>query len=148
MSTSTRTCLVPPARTDELPPWRDLDESLWRAWVAKGRDRDEQGRLKRLNIVKWISIVTLVSAAGWWPLLATYPVAIRFVAAAGALFVMADLIHARRYAFGAVFGMLAILLNPVTPLPDLAFDSLRGIALVSAIPFAASIPWRGKGGRG
>jgi len=47
-------------------PIKPLDEALWQAWVAKGREQDRRSSAARMNAVKCISAVTLLAAATLW----------------------------------------------------------------------------------
>jgi hypothetical protein len=45
---------------------KPLDDAAWRAWVAKGRARDERSAAARIKVIKWIGIAGLLAAAGLW----------------------------------------------------------------------------------
>lgn len=118
-----------------------LDEAAWQAWVLKGSARDSRGRAARMKAVKWTSMAGLLVAMGLAPHLAPYDVIVRFVVAAGAMAVMFQAFQARRYAFAAVFGSLALLYNPVAPVFSFSGEWQRAVAAASAVPFAASLAW-------
>jgi hypothetical protein len=117
---------------------------VWQAWLAKGRAREQQGRATRARAVKWISIVGLLASALLWSDLAQYELGVRFMVAAGAVLVMFQAFRARRYAFAAVFGALALLYNPVAPMLRYPDDWKRFLLVASAFPFIASLAWRNK----
>ena len=123
------------------PLVRPLDESVWQAWVVKGRAQEGQRSDARMKAVKWVSIASLLAAAGLWSHLMPYNVVIRFIVALGALVVMFQAFHARHYVFSAVFGALALLYNPVAQVFSFSGDWQRAVVLTSAVPFVASLAW-------
>ena len=46
-----------------LPLAKPLDESVWQAWVRKGRAQDERSHAAAMKAVTWISLVTLLPVA-------------------------------------------------------------------------------------
>jgi uncharacterized protein (DUF1684 family) len=52
------------------PETKPLDETVWQAWVAKGRERDRRNAVARIKALKWVSIAGLLVAAvfgsQWW----------------------------------------------------------------------------------
>ena len=126
----------------EPPPLKASDEAAWQAWVAKGRARERQSNAARVKAVKWVSIAALLVTAGLWSQHATYDVVVRFIVAAGAIVVMLNLFHTRRYTFAAAFGALALLYNPVVPLFSFSGDWQRAVVVASAAPFVAALAWR------
>jgi len=124
------------------PASEALDETVWQAWVAKGRAQERRSGAAQSKAVKWASIVGLFVAAGLWSHLAPYEVVLRFIVAAGATVVMFQALQARHYAVGAVFGALALVYNPVVPLFGFSGDWQRAMVIASAIPFAASLTGR------
>jgi hypothetical protein len=126
-----------------LPPATPLDESVWQAWVLKGRAQDERSHAAAMNAVTWISLVTLLlAAAGLWSQIAPYDVAVRFVLAAGSMVLMFHAFHTRHYAFATVFGALALLYNPVAPVFRFSGEWQSVFVLASAVPFIGSLAWR------
>ncbi len=126
----------------EAPPATPLDEAVWQAWLAKGRERERQGSAARAKAVKWVPIVGLLASAGLWSYLAPYEVVVRFVVAAGAILTMFQAFRARHYTFAAVFGALAVFYNPVAPVFSYSGDWQRTLLVASALPFIASLAWR------
>jgi uncharacterized protein DUF6804 len=126
----------------EPPPSKAIDEAAWQVWVAKGRARERRSNAARVKAVKWVSIAALLVTAGLWSQLATYDIVVRFIVAAGAIVVMTNLFHARRYTFAAVFGTLALLYNPVVPVFSFSGDWQRAVVVASAAPFVAALAWR------
>ncbi len=120
----------------------DQGEAEWQTWVAKGRAKDLRGSAAREKAVKWVSIVALLVTAGFWPQVAPYELGVRFLVAAGAIAVMFEAFQTRRYAFSAVFGILALLYNPVVPVYSLSGDWQRTLVAASCLPFVASLAWR------
>lgn len=124
------------------PEAKPLDEAVWRAWLANGRALDARSTHARLEAIKMIMIAGLLAAAALWPYLSPYEIAVRFIVTGAAIFVMLHAILARRYAFAAAFGALAVLYNPVVPLFHASDDLQRVLLAASAIPFIASLGWR------
>jgi Na+-translocating ferredoxin:NAD+ oxidoreductase RnfD subunit len=127
-----------------LPLAKPLDESVWQAWVLKGRAQDERSRAAGMKAVTWISLVTLLlaAAAGFWSHITPYDVAVRFLLTAGGLVLMFQAFHTRHYAFATVFGALALLYNPVTPAFSFSGQWQNAFVIASAVPFIASLTWR------
>src|ERR1051326_7944577 len=128
----------------ELPLSVPLDEAVWRAWLLKGRRQEERGDALRLEAVKWISLVgiLLAAAAGVWSRLTPYDVAIRSLVAAGAAVLMSNAFHTRHYSFATMFGILAVLYNPVAPVFGFSGEWQRALVVASTIPFAALLTSR------
>ncbi len=124
------------------PLAKPLDEAAWQAWVEKCRAQDRRGSSARAKAVKWVSIAALLVAAGLGFYLTPYDVVVRFIVAGGAIVVLFHAIHARHYAFAAVFGTLALLYNPVAPVFGFSGDWQRAAVAASAVPFFASLGWR------
>jgi len=127
----------------ELPLAKPLDEGVWKAWLLKGRAREERSHALRMKAVKWISLAGLLLAmtAGLWSSLTPYDVAVRFLVAAGAMALMSQALHARYYAFATVFGALALLYNPVVTVFSFSGGWQRALVVASAVPFVASLAW-------
>ena len=123
---------------------KPLDEGVWQAWLLKGRTREAQSHSVRIKAVKWISLAALLvaMAAGLWPSLAQYDIAVRFIVAAGAVALMSQAVHAKEYAFAALFGALAMLYNPVATVFSFSGDWQRALVVASTVPFVASLTWR------
>lgn len=134
--------LQEPQSVWEPLPSKPLDEAVWQAWIAKGRTQDRHDSASRIKAVKWISIAGLLAAAGLWPQLARYEVAVRFLVAMGALALMVHAFETHRYALTGVFGALAFLYNPVMPVFGLSGNWQHALVLASTIPFALSLTWR------
>ena len=123
----------------ESPPVKPLDEAVWQAWKAKGRDRDRKDREIRITALKWCSIVALLAL---WSQLTPYEIVIRCVLAAAAAGMMFEAFSKRRHAVGAVFAGLALLYNPVSPVFGFSGNWQRALVVASAIPFITSLAWR------
>lgn len=139
MSTSPASSKAPDLR--DLPPARPLDEAVWQAWVLKGRAQQERSRLAWRKAVKFMSLagLLLAGAAGVWPDLLPYHVVIRFIVAAGATVLMFRALASRDYVFGPLFGVLALLYNPVAAVFSFSGEWQRALVLASAFPFVASL---------
>lgn len=127
-----------------LPLAKPLDESVWQAWVLKGRAQDERSRAAGMKAVTWISLVTLLlaAAAGFWSHITPYDVAVRFLLSAGGLVLMFRAFHTRHYAFATVFGALALLYNPVVSVFSFSGEWQSVFVMASAVPFIVSLSWR------
>ena len=126
-----------------LPLAKPLDESVWQAWVLKGRTQDERSHAAAMKAVTWISLVTLLpAAAGFWSQIAPYGVLVRFLIAAGSLVLMFHAFHTRHYVFTTVFGALALLYNPVAPVIRFSGEWQSVFVMASAVPFIGSLAWR------
>jgi hypothetical protein len=124
------------------PPMQPLDETVWQAWLTKGRRQEARSARTRLETVKMASIVGLLGAAGVWPYVAPYEVLLRFAVALAAVFVMFNAFQGGHYTFAALLGAVALLYNPVAPVFRLSDDWQRFLLVASAIPFIASLGWR------
>jgi hypothetical protein len=125
------------------PLAKPLDESVWQAWVLKGRAQDERSQAAGMKAMTWISLVTLfLVAAGFWSYITPYDVAVRFLLAAGGLVLMFQAFRTRHYAFASVFGALALLYNPVAPAFSFSGGWQSVFVIASAVPFIASLTWR------
>jgi hypothetical protein len=125
----------------ELPPVKPLDEEVWQAWVRRGRVQDRRTRAAQVKAVKWISIAGLLAAAGLSSYLPPYEVVIRFVVAAGAIVMMFQSFQSSRFAFVSVFGVLALLYNPVVPVFSFSGIWSQALVVASLVPFVASLAW-------
>ena len=126
----------------EPPVSRPLDEAAWRAWTAKGRARDKRGSAARVVAVNWVSIAVLLAAAGLWPHVGPFDVALRFIVSVGALVLMVHEFRAGHEIFAVVFGALALVYNPVVPTFVISGGWQRAYAVASAAPFVVSLVWR------
>jgi hypothetical protein len=127
------------------PPAKPLDEAVWRAWVTKGEPKDSQASAARIKAVQWLSLAAILAAAGLWSHLAPYDIAVRFVLTSGAVILMFQAFQSRRFATAVVFGVLALLYNPVSPAFSFSGGWHRAVVAASAVPFVVSLAW-GKSG--
>jgi len=123
------------------PPAKPQHEMEWQAWVAKGRERDRQTSAAYARAMKWVPIAVLLVIAAFWSHLTAYGVVVRFIVAGAALAVMFQALHAKHYAFVAVYGALALLYNPIVPMFGLSGGWERALVLMTAVPFVASLAW-------
>ena len=84
----------------------------------------------------------LAAAAGVWPDLLPFDVVIRFIVAAGATVLMFRAFASRDYVFGCLFGVLALLFNPVEAVFSFSGEWQRVLVVASAFPFIASLSSR------
>jgi len=134
--------LQDPNETWKLPQGKQLDEAVWRAWVARNREQDRRGSDSRMKALKWASILGLFAAAALGSQLAPYDVAVRFIVMAGGIAAMFQAQRARRYASVAVFAAIAALYNPVMPVFTFSGAWQHALLAASALPFIASLTWR------
>jgi hypothetical protein len=141
---STSDASLKSSNVHELPPSEPLNELAWQAWVLRGRAREERSRRAWRKSVGGLSVAGLLcaAAAGVWPVLLPYHAVIRFVVAAGAMLLMFRAFASRNYAFGALFGVLALLYNPVAAVFSFSGEWQRVLVVASALPFMASLTWR------
>ena len=123
-----------------MPDVRPLDERVWQAWIAKGREHDRRISDRVLRGMKWASIAALF-AAGFWSQTAPFELVVRFLVTASAMVVMFQAFRARYYGIAATFGVMALLYNPVAPVFSFSGDWHRAVVAASAIPFMASLVW-------
>ena len=130
-------------KSDWTPPAvQALDERVWQAWIAKGREEDRRRSALFMKGVKWVSIAALLAAAAHWPHPGSYDVVVRFVVAAGAMAMMFQSLRSSYYVVAATFGALVLLYNPVAPVFDFSGEWQSGLVVASAVPFVASLAWR------
>jgi len=127
------------------PAPAQANDAMWKAWVAKGRARERRNTARRVQAVKSTAIAVLLATAAFWTELAQYAVAIRFVVVVSAVVVMLQQFHANRYATAALFGVLALIYNPIAPVFDFAGDWQRVFIAASSLSFIASMLWREPG---
>ena len=121
------------------PASKAIDEAVWNAWESKGRARDARSSVATLSAVKWGSAATLVAAAALWSHLGPYSILVRFVVLLGGIAVMLHCLSVKQFAFAAVFGLLALIYNPVAPLFSFLGDGQRAFVLASAAPFIIAV---------
>src|SRR5690242_20275373 len=90
-----------------------LNETLWQAWVAKGRAQDQRSSATRMKAVKWASIAVLLAAAWLWSQVAPFEVAVRFLVTASAMALAFQALKTKYYAVSVGFGVLTLCYNPV-----------------------------------
>lgn len=120
---------------------RRLDENVWRAWQEKNRLEEMRNTATRMKVVKWLCIGVLVVTAVLFSYLSPYGAAVRSAVTLGALIVMIQGLHTRRYAFAALFAAIVVLYNPLFPTFTLSGGWQRLLVLTSAVPFVASLAW-------
>jgi hypothetical protein len=126
----------------EPPSAKSVDETVWQAWVSKGRAHDRQSRDARVNVAKWVSIAGLLAAVGLWSRLTVFDVVVRSVVSVGASVVMLPAFHSRQYVVAALFCAIALLYNPLAPVFTFSGEWQRALVLMSAAPFVASLTLR------
>jgi hypothetical protein len=126
-----------PIQPKEMP----LDQTRWQAWTAKGRAQDLQRSTMACKAAKWTAVSGLLAVVGIWSHLASFEVVVRFLVTAGAMGVMFQAFLAKHYAVAVLFGALALLFNPITPV--FGFSGGWQIAAVAAsvVPVVASLAW-------
>src|SRR5215212_10466349 len=104
-----------PVDSWQPPESRPLNETVWQAWLAKGRDAERRSSLAAHTAIRWGSMITLLATAALGLQLTPYEVVVRFVVTAAAVVMMLQTLRERRFAFAAAFGALAALYNPIAP---------------------------------
>ena len=131
-----------PQTLTHAPPATKLDERAWQAWLTKGRLQEEQSSRVRLEAVKIVSIVGLLTAAALWSYVAPHEIVLRFAVAAASLFVMFHALRSGHSVLGVLFGAVALVYNPIMPLFTASGDLQRVLLAVGSTPFIASLGWR------
>lgn len=95
------------------------------------------------TIMKSISIAALLLAAMFWRSAASFQLLLELTVFMGALVVAQQAVRARYYFWTAVFGAIAILFNPVVPVPRPTGDLFLLMIFVCLAPFAFSlVAWK------
>jgi hypothetical protein len=132
------------------PAFAEVPESVWQAWVAKGRAADRRGADSRVRLTRWLAIAALLVAGAFWSNLAPYEAVVRFIVSAAAIVALVRAIRVRHYSVAALFGALVVLYNPIFPTFAFAGVWARILVIASALPFAAALrsdSTRSRGGR-
>jgi hypothetical protein len=89
------------------------------------------------TIMKYVAIATLLTGMFWHlpPNPRSY---LDFVITAAAVFVLVQAVQFRKYAWAAVFLVLACVFNPVQPI-EFTLSVLVGLQVISAALFAVSL---------
>jgi hypothetical protein len=125
----------------QTPQSLPLNETVWKAWLQRGREQEARDYTMQMKAVEWISLAAILAGlmAGWWSELTPYDVAVRFLVAAGGMALMVRAYHAGSYALAAVFGALVLLYNPVVPVFDFSGHWQRAVMVATALPVVASL---------
>ena len=126
----------------EAPPVRPLDETMWQAWKAKGREQDRRRGLVFNMVVRCGAVTALLIVAALGSQVAPYALFARLIVAASAATLMVLAMQARQIPFAAAFGLIAALYNPVAPVFEFSSSWERGFVAASAIPFLTPLLWR------
>ncbi|MGJ5818105.1 DUF6804 family protein [Paludibaculum fermentans] len=136
MSTTTEQKEVQPSWV--VPDIQPLNQSMWRAWEAKGQYQDRQASRSQGKAIYLVSMAALLAAAVLWSNLPPYEVVVRFIVCIGAVTAASQAYQLRRFATVAVFALLIVLFNPILPVLIFAGEWQRVIVLLSMIPFGFS----------
>jgi energy-coupling factor transporter transmembrane protein EcfT len=120
---------------------KPLDQEVWRAWQEKNRLQDIRNAVTRMKAVKWLCVAVLIVTAVLFSHLSPYHAVVRFAVALGALVVMMQGFHTRRYIFAVLFAALVLLYNPFVPAFTFSGNWQRLFVLASLLPFLASLVW-------
>jgi hypothetical protein len=123
---------------------KPLDQTVWRAWLAKNRQQERQRAFARRKAVKWACIGVLlatvvISSSVLMPYVSTYEAVVRFAIGLGAILLLFESLRARQYALTALFAVIVLLFNPF--LPTFALAGNGALLLASVLPFVASLVW-------
>jgi hypothetical protein len=124
------------------PPVQPLDESVWNAWVTKGRAAEQRSRARYVKAVKWTGIAVMLALVALWPGLMPYDTLARFVVVGAAIVLMFNMLRQREWVLAAAFGAIVLGYNPVAPLFGFSGDWQRALVVASMGPFVASLAWR------
>jgi len=89
------------------------------------------------TVMKYVAIATLVTGMFWRlpPNLRSY---LDFVITAAAVFVLVQAVSFRKYAWAAIFVLVACVFNPVQPI-GFSFSALLALQVISATLFGVSL---------
>ena len=120
-----------------------LDDVRWRAWVLKGRTRDDQNHAMRMNAVKWIWLgALLLAATGSSSRFTPLEIACRFAVFAGATVLFFESMRTRRYASAVVLAAVGLFYSPLIRELRLPRGFQQSLAAASAIPLVLSLTSR------
>ncbi len=91
------------------------------------------------TIMKSVSIAALLLAATAWRSAPNYQLLLDFVVCTGAIVVVMQAVRAKRYLWTAAFAAIAVLFNPVVPVPRPTGDLFLLMIFVCLAPFAISL---------
>jgi hypothetical protein len=91
------------------------------------------------KIMKWASIAALLLAAISWRSAPNYQLLLEFVVCMGAVVVVMQAVREKKYGWAAGFVAIALLFNPVVPVPRPAGDLFLLMIFVCFVPFAVSL---------
>ena len=126
----------------QTPESLPLDEAVWQAWRAKGREAERRSSLAAHTATRWGATITLLATAVLGVQLTPYEIVVRFVVTAAAVAMMLLALQERQFAFAAAFGALVALYNPIAPALSFSGGLQRAFVAASAIPFLAQLASR------
>ncbi len=91
------------------------------------------------TIMKSVSIAALLLAATSWRSAPNYQLLLDFVVCMGAIVVVMQAVRARRYLWTAAFVAIAVLFNPVVPVPRPTGDLFFLMIFICLAAFAISL---------
>ena len=91
------------------------------------------------KIMKWVSIAALLLAAMSWRSAPNYQLLLEFVVCMGAIVVVMQAVREKKYGWAAGFVAIALLFNPVVPVPRPTADLFLLMIFVCLAPFAFSL---------
>lgn len=132
-----------PPKVVAISEGKPLEEAVWQAWLRKGRAQDERDSAARITLVKWLAIAVLLASAGlFWDVLATYGVVVKFIVAIAAIALLFQAVRTRNYVMSVLFGIVALLYNPVISVFTFSGEWVRALVFATLIPFIISLAWR------
>lgn len=91
------------------------------------------------EVMKWVSIVTLLLAVVFWHSVSAYQGEFNIVVSVAAAAVLIQAFQAKKYPWAAGFLGIALLFNPAIPLFPLAGGFSLSLVLLAIAPFAISL---------
>ena len=91
------------------------------------------------TIMKSVSLAALLLAATSWRSAPNYQLLLDFVVCMAAIVVAQQAVRAKRYLWTAAFAAIAVLFNPVVPVPRPTGDLFLLMIFVCLAPFAISL---------
>jgi hypothetical protein len=90
-------------------------------------------------MMKWVSIIALLSAATFWQYAPTYQLPLRFVVGVGAILVATQAVRAKRNAWATGFYAIAAVFNPFVPAISMSGKPALLAVVGTAAAFAISL---------
>lgn len=91
------------------------------------------------QVMKWFSIVALLSAVVFWNSAPNFQIELNGVVCVAAVMVLIQAIQAKKYRWAVGFLAIALLFNPAVPIFGLAGGLSLSLIVLAIAPFALSL---------